>query len=191
MSQRLEAQKIATRYAKALFDTVLEQSNLGPSALDGVQQDLERVGLVLAEHPALQGFLNDPVVLSREKQDLIESTFGAGSAVPLSQTVFKLLQSLIENNRFSSFSALVDQFVFARSRYENTATAEVITATELEEGLRSRLASTLASTFGFNRVDLMNRVDPGILGGAVVKLHDQVIDGSYIGRLEALRKRLA
>jgi len=73
----------------------------------------------------------------------------------------------------------------------NAAQAEVVSAIELEEELRNRIRKTLETTFGFSRVDIQNRVDPGLLGGVIIKLQDQVIDGSYIGRLEEMRKQFS
>lgn len=182
MSNRLGNNKVASRYAKALFE-----GTLAAGQTDAVAHDLSEVNQVFVAVPALAGFLENPGVPITEKNSLLEQQFGK-SANPW---VIRLLKLLVENNRTAVFSQLVQQFRALINQHENTTQAEVVSATELEEELRTRIRKALESTFGFNRVDLQNRVDPGLLGGVIVKIQDRVIDGSYVGRLEELRKQIS
>ena len=91
----------------------------------------------------------------------------------------------------SSFSLLVKDFLLACNKRNNTGEADVVTAVELDDELIERIRHTLQSRFDFNRVEITHHVDPGLLGGMIVRLNDQVIDGSYVGRLEQLRKQVA
>jgi F-type H+-transporting ATPase subunit delta len=182
MSDRLGNNKVASRYAKALFESTLPLGQI-----DAVARDLSEMDQVFTSVPALTGFLENPGIPMAEKIALLEQQFGE-SANPW---VMRLLKLLIENNRIVVFPQLVQQFHVLINQRENTAQAEVVSAVELEEELRTRIRKILESTFGFNRVDIQNRVDPGLLGGVIVKIQDQVIDGSYVGRLEELRKQIS
>lgn len=182
MSTRLENNKVAGRYAKALFESVQQSGEL-----DKVHQDLTAVNDLLTQVPQLGTFLENPGVPMVDKQQFIDEQFGKN----VSPWVHRLLKLLVDNKRAAVIPQLVSQFNEARNQFENSTTAEIITAVELEEELRTRIRKTLESSLGFNRVDLHNRVDPGLLGGAIIKIQDQVIDGSYIGRLEELRKQVS
>lgn len=181
MSKRLENNKVASRYAKALFESTIESGESNQ-----VATDLAAVGHLFEQVPMLLSFLENPGVSQAEKLQLAQGQIGQS----VGPWVNRLLKLLIENNRAAILPQLSEQFVKLINQRENTAQAEVVSATELEEELRSRIRKTLEETFGFSRVDLQNRVDPGLLGGVIVKIQDQIIDGSYVGRLEELRKQI-
>jgi len=182
MSNRMDDHKIAARYAKALFT-----STLPTGEIEKVTQDLSLVKELFDAVPSLQRFLENPAVSMQEKQDFVDEQFGQN----IGGWTLRLLKLLVENKRVSIFSPLVEQFNALVMQQENAAHAEVVSAIELEEELRTRISKTLEATFGYSRVDLQNRVDPGLLGGIIIKLQDRVIDGSYVGRLEELRKQFS
>ncbi len=182
MSNRLENNKVASRYAKALFESTVESGETNQ-----VASDLNAVSSLFEQVPLLLSFLENPGVSQNEKLQLVQQQIGQSASPWLN----RLLKLLVENNRAAILPQLAAQFVTLINQHENTAQAEVVSATELEEELRSRIRKTLEETFGFSRVDLQNRVDPGLLGGVIVKIQDQVIDGSYVGRLEELRKQIS
>jgi F-type H+-transporting ATPase subunit delta len=182
MSIRLENNKVAARYAKALFESTASGGDL-----EKVHQDLLSISTLLAEVPQLNTFLENPGVPQADKQAFIDQQFSKH----VTPWVHRLLKLLVENNRSAVFPQLVTRFGEYRNQQENSASAEVISAVELEEELRTRIRKTLESSLGFTRVDLQNRVDPGLLGGVIIKIQDKVIDGSYVGRLEELRKQVS
>lgn len=182
MSKRLDNNKVASRYAKALFESTLENGET-----DKVSKDLEVVNALMGTESSLLHFLEHPAISMEEKQQFLDQQFGKS----VGAWVLRLLKLLVENKRVVIFPQLVEQFNALTLQRENAAHAEVVTATELEEELRNRIRKTLETTFGFSRVDLQNRVDPGLLGGMIIKLQDRVIDGSYIGRLEEMRKQFS
>ncbi|WP_373531109.1 ATP synthase F1 subunit delta [Vampirovibrio sp.] len=181
MSNRLQNTKVASRYAKALFESVRHGSEL-----EQVHQDLKTIQELMAQVPQLSLFLENPGIPEADKQSFVDEQFGK-STTPW---VHRLLKLMVENGRTVVMPQLVSQFAEYRNRQENTASAEIITAVELEAELRDRIRKTLETSLGFSRVDLSNRVDPGLLGGAIIKIQDKVIDGSYVGRLEELRKQI-
>ncbi len=67
--------------------------------------------------------------------------------------------------------------------------ATVKSAVPLTEEERQALRQKLAPNFGGD-IELTCQVDPHILGGVIVRVGDQVIDGSVAGKLEALKKSL-
>jgi F-type H+-transporting ATPase subunit delta len=182
MSNRLENNKVAARYAKALFE-----STTASGEAEQVSKDLTSVNDLFNQLPNLYTFLENPAIALDEKQKFLDQQFGKN----VSPWVLRLLKLLVENQRVAIFAQLVEQFNALALHSENAAQAEVVSATELEEELKTRIRKTLESTFGFSRVDLQNRVDPGLLGGVIIKLQDRVIDGSYVGRLEEMRKQFS
>lgn len=182
MSNRLENNKVAARYAKALFESTLESGDVNQ-----VASDLAAVNTLMSQVSNLISFLENPGIAQADKIQLLDEQISKS----VSPWVDRLLKLLVENNRVAIFPQLVTQFNECINQRENTTQAEVISATELEDELRTRIRKTLETTFGYSRVDLQSRVDPGLLGGVIIKVQDQVIDGSYVGRLEELRKQIS
>jgi F-type H+-transporting ATPase subunit delta len=78
--------------------------------------------------------------------------------------------------------------VAAASR--QTVTGEVMTAITLDAGTLSRLATELSRVTGKN-VRLLQKVDPAILGGAIITVGEQIIDGSLRRKLDQMKDQLA
>ena len=81
------------------------------------------------------------------------------------------------------FAAKVD--VTSRTEVENAVDVEVIAASKLTPDQESRYAAALQKKLG-RQVRLHTKVDSSLIGGAVLKAGDLVIDGSIKGRLERL-----
>lgn len=182
-SDRLGNGKVASRYAKALFETVLA---LSPNELNQVAENLKSLADTLAQVPAFYDFLENPGVPAAEKTAFVEERLASGAHA----RVAVLLRLLQENDRLSLLPFVAERFAVCVDEHENVAQAEVVTAAELDNDVQNRMRHTLESLFGFSRVELQHRVDPGLLGGAIIKIQDRVIDGSYVGRLEDLKKQL-
>jgi len=71
---------------------------------------------------------------------------------------------------------------------EETVSAELITATPLTQEDKARIGTTLETVVA-QPIDLVCRVDAGLIAGAMVRLGDTLIDGSLQGQLQQLRSR--
>lgn len=181
MAKRLDNSKVASRYAKALFDSTSDSGDV-----EKVAADLKALQDLLSQVPEFTKFIENPSIAVVDKVQFADQQFGAS----INLWVLRLIKILMENHRMAIFPQVVEHFSHLLNQRDNVTQAEIVTAVELEAELCKRLQKTLESTFHFSRVDIQNRVEPGLLGGIIVKIQDKVIDGSYIGRLEALRKQV-
>jgi F-type H+-transporting ATPase subunit delta len=99
------------------------------------------------------------------------------------------LAILSENGRFDFLPEIAARFEELKAEAENVADAEVVSAAALDERQRQRLADALRRRLR-REVRLHCRVDPSLIGGAVVRSGDLLIDGSLKGRLERLETEL-
>jgi F-type H+-transporting ATPase subunit delta len=67
--------------------------------------------------------------------------------------------------------------------------AYVTAPAPLTDQQERRLTEALARVYG-RQVSLQITVDPALLGGLVVRVNDEVIDGSVVSRLAAIRQRM-
>ena len=96
---------------------------------------------------------------------------------------------LSENGRLDFLPEIAAQFEELKAESENVVDAEVHSAAALDEHQRERLAAALRKRLG-REVRLHCSVDPSLVGGAIVRSGDLLIDGSLKGRLERLETEL-
>jgi F-type H+-transporting ATPase subunit delta len=97
---------------------------------------------------------------------------------------------LAENRRLLLLPEIAALFEALRAQVENTVDVEVISAVPLDFNQAEKLAQALSTRLK-RRVRMKNSVDASLLGGAVIRAGDLVIDGSLKGRLERLGTELA
>jgi F-type H+-transporting ATPase subunit delta len=96
---------------------------------------------------------------------------------------------LAENRRLLLLPEIAAHYEELRSDVENTVDVEVISAVELNSAQSDKLKEALSKRLK-RTVRMQNTVDPALLGGAVVRAGDMVIDGSLKGRLQRLATEL-
>jgi F-type H+-transporting ATPase subunit delta len=99
------------------------------------------------------------------------------------------LRALAENRRLALLPEIAAQFEELRADVEGVVDVEVIAAREIAAPQRKKLEAALGKRLG-RAVRMHTRIDGTLLGGAVVRAGDLVIDGSLKGRLERLGSAL-
>lgn len=101
----------------------------------------------------------------------------------------KFLQALADHDRLTLIAEIRSQFEDLRAEEEKSLDVEVISAYEMSESESADLARALNSKFE-KEISIETRVDRGLIGGAIVRAGDIVIDGSIRGRLNKLAETL-
>lgn len=179
--EQLESRKIASRYAKALLEAGQEQDDL-----ESITDSLTRLQRIYLEVPELNRFFANPVIPVAEKQSLIQKQFKKG-LMPL---VGNLLELLIENDRLGLLPEIIEVYIQLIQAREGIAHADVTVPLSISEKQENRLRTMLEKCFGYQQVELNTKVDPSIIAGVIVKIGDKIIDGSYHGKLEMLRRQV-
>ena len=102
----------------------------------------------------------------------------------------QLLQVLGERDRLPILPQVLEQFEELRAEHEQRLTAEVVSARELDPAQQERIRAALAERTG-QTVELVSKIDEQLLGGAVVRAGDRVLDASLQRRLQQLAQSLA
>ncbi|AWZ26931.1 F0F1 ATP synthase subunit delta [Rhodococcus pyridinivorans] len=152
--------------------------------LDTVEDELFRLGRIVAGDPELEQTLSDRSTPASAKRDLLTRLlYGKVTAVTEALAVHavgRLSKSPAET--FDELSALA-------AAQRDRAVAHVRSAAPLDAKQEERLTATLTRIYG-KPVTVHVEVDPELLSGLVVRVGDEVIDGSAAGRLAAVRKSL-
>ncbi|MCV2488767.1 F0F1 ATP synthase subunit delta [Geodermatophilus sp. YIM 151500] len=166
-------------------DAALEAAD-ARGELDEVEDQLFRFGRIVAGDRELSRILGDRTAPAEGKAALLDRLVG-GKVSPVTEA---LLRNELTRRRTSSAEVAVEQLSEAASRRRGRSVARVTSAVPLTDAQERRLADVLGRIYG-RTIGLQVTVDPEVLGGLVVRVGDEVIDGSIAHRLEAAHRRLA
>jgi F-type H+-transporting ATPase subunit delta len=172
----------AARYARALFDVGLKESDPAQIGLD-----LATFAGLMSSNAELHGTLTNPAVPATAKREIVNTLAARlNAAAPMR----KLLALLAERDRLALVPDLLDVYRERLREHEHVLRAEVTTAAPLDATRTAQLQQRLAQATGW-KVDMTTTVDPSIIGGVVARIGGTVYDGSLATQLAKMKERLA
>ena len=169
---------LAERYAAALFDIADERR-----MLDEVAADLRQLRTMLAESVDLLRLVRSPILTRGEQGKAISTLAERAGFSPL---VRDFLAVVAKNRRLFAIPAMIEAYLARLAERRGEVTAEVIAAQPLSETQLALLSEQLRRSIG-RRVSVDPRVDPGLIGGMIVKVGSRMVDGSLRSKLQRLQ----
>ena len=170
-----ELSNIARPYARAVFE--LAKTDADYSAWS---ERLEWRATVAADSN-IGTLFNNP----RVSKHALAGVFTDICADQIDGNTKNLVRLLAQNRRLHVLPAIAEQYERLRAEAEQTVQAELETALPVSDTQQQRIAEALSQRMG-RRVELTVKTNEKLLGGAVVRAGDLVIDGSIRARLEKL-----
>ena len=174
-----ERATIARPYAKAAFEYARDANDFA-----GWSLALARAAEIVAD-PRVAALTRSPQWSAADVVGLITDVAGAS----LNAGMQNFVRVLAENHRLLLLPEIAAHYEEFRSAVENTVDVDVVSAVKLDAAQSDKLSAALAKRLKRN-VRMKNSVDATLLGGAVLRAGDLVIDGSLKGRLERLATEL-
>ena len=168
------------RYGQAIFDLAQEENKL-----DKWSDDLAAINQAFSQ-PQVRVFLENPKTPRGNKIKFVQNVLGK----ELSVEALKLAQLLVQRDRQTYASAILDVYTGLWNRLRGIEVAHVTTAVPVDAAEAKLIQARLAELTG-KQVTLDLKVDPDIIGGMVAQVGDTLLDGSIRTRLQNLRKQLA
>ncbi len=170
-------------------DTLATEAELAlaerAGALDAVEDDLFRFGRILAAEPELASGLSERIPAA-QRTALVDSLL-AGKSSP---SALRLIHRLVAAPRGRSAVAGVEELSRIAAAHRQRITALVTAAIPLTEAQRERLTAILARSYGRD-IRLNVELDQDLIGGLVIRIGDDIIDGSVAGRLAEAARRVS
>jgi len=172
----------AMRYARALFDVVLKEGDVGRAG-----DELNGFAGIVGGNETLSRVLSNPAFPVARKRAVVGALLAkTGTITP---ALSKLLLLLADRDRLTLLPELAAAYRERLLDHQNVVRADIVTAVPLPEDRHAAIAEGLASATG-RKVDVITRVDSSLIGGAVAKIGSTVYDGSIARQLERLKERL-
>jgi F-type H+-transporting ATPase subunit delta len=175
-----ETQTLARPYAEAVLELAESQGRL-----DEWSQALNALSTIVS-NPDVAMLLNNPEVADSR---LAEVVIEIGSE-DLDDSSENLVRLLVANGRLGLAPAIATLYEQRKAQAEHRVDVSVTSAVEFSEEQRSALAKSLEKRLD-RSVRLTFEQDEDVIGGAVIRAGDLVIDGSLRAQLERMRQSLA
>jgi F-type H+-transporting ATPase subunit delta len=166
---------IARPYAKAAFEYALQHKQITPWA------EMLACSATIVHDPAVSILFGDPRVTAKVLARFILDICGD----PSLQSGEHFIHLLADNRRLNILPEIVILFEAYCAEHEKRVDVQVTSAFALSEQEKTQLEAALKTRLQ-REVSLQCGIDQNLLGGAVIRMGDQVIDGSVRGSLARL-----
>jgi F-type H+-transporting ATPase subunit delta len=170
---------IARPYARAAFEEARKNGGLAPWS------DALQAAALVVRDPRVATLLDNPRVTPQELAQLVDDI----AAAPLGEQGANFVRTLADNHRLGYLPEIAELFATFKDDAEGVADVTVTSAAALDQAQRDKIAAALARRLK-RKVRLHCGTDPALIGGAILRSGDLVIDGSLRTRLERIAYEL-
>lgn len=173
---------IPRRYAKALYKFALEKDATGR-----VYALMANLVNAFCNEPSLQDVMSNPFVSDADKSALLTTASGATADDTVVKDFFSLLA---ENKRFEMARLIADAYLLLYRQENNIYQVVVTSAAPLAPAEEKRLKDFITAHLNGATMEYQSAVDPGLIGGFVIKIDNELLDASVSNELNQLRLKL-
>ena len=173
--------RIARRYAKALLTIGREDGQA-----ETYKEELGGVVKLLVENKELEQAISNPLYDAESRKKVLELVV---ERLALSRVMTSFLLLCFDKGRTQYLSDIYTYYEKLTDELANIVRADLVSAVELPEESIARIRDALSEKTG-KEVRMDVSVDPALIGGAVTKIGDLVLDGSIRTQLLSLKESL-
>lgn len=178
----MSVSRISTRYAKSLMDLAKERNEL-----DAVKADIDLFNKALKSRD-LYLMLKSPIINAAKKTEVVHVLFDQ----KISKTTLAFFDIIVRKGREMYLPEIAADFILQYKIYNRISTVTITTASALSEASMSDIKSRLlASHITMDKLDVVTKVDPSLIGGFIIEVGDKLYDASISHRLELFKKEFA
>lgn len=174
---------IARNYAETLL--ALARRHGGDETIDAFAHAIDDVADLLRREPRIRAFLETPRVDLEARKAAVRAAFAG--RVP--EYFLRFLLVVVEKRRQSLLPLIADEYRALIDQLRNRVRADITLPVEPAPDMQREIVATLERKLGQTVIPTF-RVNPELIGGVVIRVGDQILDGSVQRRLATLRRRL-
>ncbi|HEV8052810.1 MAG TPA: ATP synthase F1 subunit delta [Parachlamydiaceae bacterium] len=171
---------IATHYSKALFNQAKNDAQLEKTA-----QAMKEITRLLKEVPEFRSLLLQPFITIEAKKSFLKKLFQENSDPGL----LNFLYLLLDKKRMDILPEIAAEYIELVDEKLERLEIGITTTVALDEKMKDKITRALENRYR-KKVLITESIDPQILGGMVLEIGNQVIDGSVKAQLSKLKDHL-
>lgn len=178
----MSAKRVASRYAKALIDTAIEQNTV-----EQVYEDMQSFKAIMKNRD-FELMIKSPIVNPDKKSKVFDAIFKG----KVQEITHKFMKIVLNKGREAYLPHIADAYVEQYKDYKNISTVTLTSAAQLSEKSLDAIKAKLAASGQFSEnIELHTFVDADLIGGFRLEFGDKLYDASVARQLEQLRKEFA
>jgi F-type H+-transporting ATPase subunit delta len=181
---KTELEGAGAQYAEAILELATKKGE-APDLDEKVSSDLKAINEVIRANPDLNIVLNHPSVLPEDKKKFVVNLFSG----LITDLTLRLVELLCDKRRLELLPSIEKRYHTIMNVRKNIVTASLTSSEKISETMGANVKARLAEHIG-KKLELEVKVDKSLLGGVVLRIGDQVIDGSLKGKLDEIEKAL-
>jgi len=170
--------EVAHRYAKALLNLATSKEQQGKRL-----GDLEEFLELLTKVPELKKFLLNPQINNEVKKAILEKS------LKMEEELSNFILVLLKNKKFKNLVQIVREYHRMVAETYGVVEVKLISADPVSEEIKQKLKERIEASYN-HKVVINERIDPSIIGGAMVIVGNRLLDFSLKRRLADLKQHL-
>jgi F-type H+-transporting ATPase subunit delta len=174
----MSAYRVASRYAKSLLELAVERN-----ILEQVHSDMSNVLSLTKGDSSFLDMIKSPVIGSEKKLNILKLLAGKNA----SALTIKFFELVGEKGRAEFLPEMANAFFRLYNEHLGIQTAEVVSTIQLDDELRNSFKKIVKEVSGKDKVILIEKINPNLIGGFVLRIGDKQLDESIKSKLQQLR----
>ena len=171
--------EVASRYGLALYSLALETNKVNQ-----YQEEVKEIMRALKENADFIMVLSSSFLSTEERKEMVEKTLKG-----VSEPIVSWIEIIIDNHRANDLVNILESFNSYCNNYRGVIEGYLYSSVRLDESTIHSIEEKISLKEN-NKVELKNVIDPTLIGGVKVVIHDHIYDGSVKHRLEMMKKDL-
>lgn len=172
-------ESVSSRYGLALFSLAVDENKVL-----SWQEEVKELSSVLKENADFVMILGSSFLPIEKRQEILEK-----SLVGVDKNILALILVVMENNRTNDLLEIFESFNSLCNGYRGISEGLIYSTSKLDQKVISQIEEKI-SKIEKNKVELKNVIDPSLIGGVKIVIHDRIYDGSIKHHLEVMKKDL-
>ena len=168
--------EVASRYGMALYSIAEDRKEV-----ESLQLEAKELKKVLLENRGFITLLGNSFLAVEERLEIVDKTLKA-----FDKDIVSLIKLLIKNNRANQLIDVLDAFNSSCNNARGVEEGLVYSVVPLDEQTIKKLQIKISKLENVE-VELINKIDPAIIGGLKVVIHGKIYDGSIKNKLENMK----
>ena len=175
------AKLVSKTYGEALFELAHEENRASE-----MLEEIQSVREILKSNPEFGRMMLHPGIPKQDKLKIVDEVFKGRC----SDEITGFIRIIVDKERFKDIDSIFLYFIDKEKESQGIGVAYVSTPKPLDLEGKSRVRDKLLETTDYETLEMHYDVDPGLIGGMVIRIGDRVVDSSIKSRLNDLTKEL-
>ena len=172
-------EKVSSHYGLALYSLAVDLDKVSE-----YQLEVKELSRIFKENEDFIMVLGSSFLPIEERQEILRKAL-----VGVSDNVMAFILVIMDNNRINEILDIFDSFNSYCNEYRGVSEGLIYSAFKLDQKVIDQI-QTKMEKIEHNKVELKNIIDPTLIGGVKIVIHDHVYDGSIKHHIENMKTDL-